>query len=56
MKVADKISKETKQQMNKLRSPKVEKLSERDIKELMGQNMPTYGRNRHGAISNKRNG
>jgi hypothetical protein len=46
--------KEKKQQDKSPKNKKKEHLSERDIKELMGVNQPTYKRNRHGAVSNKR--
>jgi hypothetical protein len=39
---------------NKKESPKKkEQLSEKDIKELMGTNRPTYKRGKGGAIRNK---
>jgi hypothetical protein len=50
MKVADHLSKEQKQKLNKL--GKSEKLSRRDLEELMGKHMDIYTR-RNGAVRRK---
>lgn len=62
MKIADHLSKEQKQKLNKVKSPKKktskpkqkkkEKLSFRDIEELMGTRRDTYER-RNGAVRRK---
>jgi hypothetical protein len=49
LKVVDHLSKEQKQRLEKL---KREKLSPRDLRELMGEDRPTYKR-KHGAVTNK---
>lgn len=57
MKIADHLSKEQKQKLNKVKSPKKKKkkkeiLSFRDIEELMGTRRDTYER-RNGAVRRK---
>jgi predicted XRE-type DNA-binding protein len=52
MKVADQLTTKQKQQLERMKSPKREQFSRKEIKELMGINQPTYKRV-HGAIRNK---
>jgi hypothetical protein len=63
MKVEDYLSKDTKSKLKKMRKrrkkrkkpgdPFKEKLSERDLKDLMGLNRDTYSRGKGGAIRRK---
>jgi IS30 family transposase len=50
LKIVDHLTKEQKQRLDKLRR---EKISNREIEELMGTRQQTYKRNRHGAITNR---
>jgi hypothetical protein len=52
MKVADQLTTKQKQQLERIKSPKKEHFSRKDIEDLMGINQPTYKRV-HGAIRNK---
>jgi hypothetical protein len=52
MRIADQIPDKQKQQLEKMKSPKKEKLSVRDIEELMGTRRDTYER-RNGAMRRK---
>jgi hypothetical protein len=52
VRIEDRISKEKKQQLQKIRSPKKEKLSTQDIEELMGTRRETYKRV-NGAVRRK---
>jgi hypothetical protein len=53
VRIEDRISKEKKQQLQKMKSPKKkEKLSTKDIEELMGTRRDTYER-RNGAVRRK---
>lgn len=58
MKFADHLSTEQKQQLDKMKSPKKkrrnkEKLTLREIEDLMNMNAPTYKRAKGGAIRRK---
>jgi hypothetical protein len=44
MRIADQIPDKQKQQLSKMKSPKKEKFSKKDIEELMGVRQPTYKR------------
>jgi hypothetical protein len=52
MRIEDHLSDEQKQKLNKVKSPKKEKLSTKDIEELMGTRRDTYER-RNGAVRRK---
>jgi hypothetical protein len=52
MRIADQIPDKQKQQLEKMKSPKKEKLSTKDIEELMGVHQDTYTR-RNGAVRRK---
>jgi hypothetical protein len=52
MRIADQISDKQKRQLEKMKSPKKEKLSRKDLEELMGTRRDTYER-RNGAVRRK---
>jgi IS30 family transposase len=52
MKIADHLSKEERMKLERLKKLQKEKLSPRDLRDLMGTDRQTYKRN-HGAITNK---
>ncbi|SDM17674.1 hypothetical protein [Bacillus sp. OK048] len=52
MRIEDHLTKEQKQQLEKLKSPNKEKLSTKDIEELMGTRRDRYER-RNGAVRRK---
>jgi predicted XRE-type DNA-binding protein len=52
MKVADQLTTKQKQQLERMKSPKREQFSRKEIEELMGINQPTYKRV-HGAVRRK---
>jgi hypothetical protein len=52
LKFVDHLNKEQKQQLERLKKLQKEKLSPRDLDDLMGTKQQTYKR-RHGAVTNK---
>ncbi|MEH7503274.1 hypothetical protein V7152_14895 [Neobacillus drentensis] len=52
MRIGDQLPDKQKRQLEKMKSPKKEKLSVRDIEELMGTRRDTYER-RNGAVRRK---
>jgi hypothetical protein len=52
VRIDERLSKEQKQQLEQMKSPKQEQLSTKDIEELMGMNRDRYTR-RNGAVRRK---
>ena len=54
MKLSDRLNNNTRTELKKLSSkPKPEKLTDKDLVELMGQNRQTYKRGKGGAVKRK---